>query len=233
GVGPLVELLRPRLELGGVDDTLLREQAGDAVEPVLEVARGQIVGGVHALDPVAELVDVVDGPARGSHDGDHRRLPARVEGRLAVLALHRSEPVHAAEIVDAVHPALPRLASYPEVSCRRRHLSATPIFPCTNAGARRPARQPPRRSTSARAHVIREGSITSFSAKGSPNGRVASMPSLAVMPRSSALGSSIAPRLPAIVTRSRSACMRVATAQRTSDSSKTSISSSTTITSLR
>src|SRR5207245_2793221 len=90
-----------------------------------------------------------------------------------------------------------------------------------------------RRSTSPRAQVIFSGDITSFSANDRPNGRVASMPSLAVMPRSSALGSSIAPRLPEMTTRSRSACMRVATAQSTSDSSTTSMSSSTTITSFR
>src|SRR5205807_8352401 len=47
----------------------------------------------------------------------------------------------------------------------------------------------PSRSTRARAQAMRSGAITSFSANGAPNGRVASMPSLAVTPRSSALGS--------------------------------------------
>src|SRR2546422_7844620 len=64
---------------------------------------------------------------------------------------------------------------------------------------------------------MRSGAMTSFSANGAPNGRVASMPSLAVTPRSSALGSRSAPRLPEITTRSRSACVRVATAHRTSE----------------
>ena len=45
---------------------------------------------------------------------------------------------------------------------------------------RRPVQTPfaPWRSTSARAHAIFAGGITSFSAKGSPKGRVASMPEL-------------------------------------------------------
>src|SRR5262249_41229836 len=50
------------------------------------------------------------------------------------------------------------------------------------------------RSTRARAHSMRGAGITSFSANGWPKGRVASMPIFAVTPRSSALGSSIAPR---------------------------------------
>src|SRR5439155_25714354 len=47
----------------------------------------------------------------------------------------------------------------------------------------------PSRSTRARAQAMRSGAMTSLSANGAPNGRVASMPSLAVTPRSSALGS--------------------------------------------
>ena len=93
-----------RLHLPGSDHALLGEDARDAVQPVLEVTGAEVVGGIHALDPVAELVDVVEpGGAGGAHDGHHRRLPRRMEWRLVLLALHRTEPVHAAEIVDAVH----------------------------------------------------------------------------------------------------------------------------------
>jgi hypothetical protein len=71
---------------------------------VLEIAGTEVMGGIHALDPVAKLVDVVEpGGARRPHDGHHHGLPRRVERRLVLLALHRAEPVHAAEIVDAVH----------------------------------------------------------------------------------------------------------------------------------
>src|SRR4029453_4809270 len=67
-------------------------------------ARAQVVGGVHALDPVTELVDVVEARApRPPHDRHDRRLPAPVERRLVLLPLHRPEAVHAAEIVDTVH----------------------------------------------------------------------------------------------------------------------------------
>src|SRR4029077_7279876 len=87
-----------------VDDALFHEHARDTVQPVLEVARAEVVRGVHALDPVAELVNVV--AAWGEHgalDGDDHGLPAPVKWRLVLLALHRAEAVHPAEIVDAVH----------------------------------------------------------------------------------------------------------------------------------
>src|SRR5882724_12005509 len=103
-VGPSGEELRAALQLLGRDHALFHEHAGNAVQPVLVVAGPEVVGRIHPLDAVAELVQVVETVAHArAHDGVHYRLPGRVKGGLVRLALHRPEAVHPAEIVDPVH----------------------------------------------------------------------------------------------------------------------------------
>src|SRR5262249_8661290 len=74
----------------------------------LVVAGVQVANGLHALDGMPELVDVVEGPQACALDGDHHRFPLRVKGGLVRLTLYRTEAVHASEIVYAVHQILPQ-----------------------------------------------------------------------------------------------------------------------------
>ena len=60
------------------------------------------MGGVHALDGVAERVHVPTALA-SDHAAEDHPFPWGVEDRLVRLDLDGSEAVHAAEIVDAVH----------------------------------------------------------------------------------------------------------------------------------
>ena len=107
GVGPRGEERDPRLHLRLGHDALFHEQARDAVQPLLVVGGREIVGRAHALDGVAELVDVVEAPPRaGPHHGEHLRLPGRVEHGLLVLPLHPAEALHPTEVVDPVHGSL-------------------------------------------------------------------------------------------------------------------------------
>ena len=107
-IGPLAEERRARPEILLAHHALFHEDPGDPVEPFLVVGGAQVVAGVHPLDAVAELVDVVDAarPAR-PHHGDDGRLPRRVEDGLVVLALDGPEALHPTQIVHAVHPSLP------------------------------------------------------------------------------------------------------------------------------
>src|SRR3954451_402434 len=72
------------------------------------VAACEILHGTHALDGMAELVDIVVPAAEGGdHDAEDAAFPVVVEGRFVRLGVDGSEPVHAAEIVHAVHDAAP------------------------------------------------------------------------------------------------------------------------------
>src|SRR5262245_21620642 len=100
------------------------------MEPVLVVAGGQILGGRHPLDGVAELVDVVV-PSRegGDEHPEHAPLPVRVEDRLILLASHGAPPLHCPKVLDPVH-VLPPSPSAPGggPSHRRRHAPSAPPF---------------------------------------------------------------------------------------------------------
>ena len=77
---------------------------------MLVVARAEIARLVHALDAVAELVEIVDAPDHaGQVHHEHGLFPVRVKGRLVRLPLDGAEAVHAAEIVDAVHGGCARM----------------------------------------------------------------------------------------------------------------------------
>jgi hypothetical protein len=75
-----------------------------APEPALIVGGRQVVDRVHFLDgravarPRAQTLQIHQLAQR-----EDARLPALVERRLATRRDHRAEPVHAAQIVDAVH----------------------------------------------------------------------------------------------------------------------------------
>src|SRR5687767_11427285 len=89
------------------------EQLLQAPQPVLVVARGQVLGGRHLLARVAGLVDVpLAEKAGGQRERERLALPLAVEDGLVALDVHGTEAVHAAEVVGAVH----------------RFTSATPIM---------------------------------------------------------------------------------------------------------
>src|SRR5262249_47485327 len=91
-----------RLELLRRDGAVLHEQRRDPGQPVLVVRRGEIVRRVHTLDGVTEPVHVAGAAAeRRREDG---ALPLLVEDRLVRLDLYEAEAVHAAQVVDPVHP---------------------------------------------------------------------------------------------------------------------------------
>ncbi len=72
------------LELVGLGKARLDRKDADAREPVLEVARRKVVGGLHALDRVAELAATVGAEKTNGADHHPKRaaLPGVVEHRL-------------------------------------------------------------------------------------------------------------------------------------------------------
>src|SRR5262244_3773246 len=71
---------------------------------MLVVARRKVLGPRHLLARVAGHVQVPLAEVAGGHgESEHPRFPFHVENWLALLNLHRAEPVHPAHIVDAVH----------------------------------------------------------------------------------------------------------------------------------
>jgi hypothetical protein len=89
---------RPRASAGLDEDSLERRH------PAAVVAERQVLDRIHALDRVAEGVDVR--PAEADRLVDHAEdalLPVGVEDRLVPLDDDRAEAVHAAHVVDAVH----------------------------------------------------------------------------------------------------------------------------------
>src|SRR5439155_27010928 len=82
------------------------EQAFEAVQPQLVVARVEVLAGRQPLAHRARLVDVpLTEVTGGKGDGERATLPGVVERRLVRLDHDWPEPVHAAEVVEAVHPA--------------------------------------------------------------------------------------------------------------------------------
>ena len=98
------EPLHHVLDLAGCDRPLTQQALLEAPQPALEVGGREVVDRVHLLASRA---------AAGSRaqmfqlhqqvQGEDTRLPALVVRRLATRRDHRAEPVHTAQIVDAVH----------------------------------------------------------------------------------------------------------------------------------
>src|SRR5262245_49535952 len=82
------------------------------MQPMLVVARGQIMRGVHALNSVADLVNVELPAGKGrDHQGKDPSLPVMMKHGFMVFSDNWPHPVHTAHIMDAVHPPSP-LAAY-------------------------------------------------------------------------------------------------------------------------
>ena len=97
--------IRPAtLEFRSADQAGLERKLGQGGQPFFVVARAQVFGGRHALDPVSERIR---GPARpGAHrpgQRGHTGFPTRMKYRLVGLVQDRAETVHAAHVVYAVH----------------------------------------------------------------------------------------------------------------------------------
>ncbi len=108
GVVMLAEERDPRLQFIAVNEPLLDRVAHHRRQPTLVVRRPQVFRRGHAFDAMAERVDVVvSRTTQEPIEAKHAAFPCGVEDRLILLALDRAEAVHAAEVVDAVHGALP------------------------------------------------------------------------------------------------------------------------------
>src|SRR5215472_16975229 len=95
---------RARLEVLAGEQPVLDGQGGGRGEPVLVVARHQVVPRRHPLDGVPELT------AAGLHRAKHDlhecpgpRLPRLVKGGFRRGMVNRAEALHAAQVMDAVH----------------------------------------------------------------------------------------------------------------------------------
>src|SRR5204863_7917340 len=102
------QLVRPRIDLRRAEDTLLDEITLDGREPALVIAGGKILGRRHALDPVAELVDIVEALHRADTvDTADASFPGFVEDWLVLLALDPAEAVRATARVPYVRATPP------------------------------------------------------------------------------------------------------------------------------
>ena len=100
----VLESGRAPLQLGRVDDALFNEQAVDGGEPAFVIGRVEVFVRRHALDAVAEFVEVVEALAEGCElDREDGPLPVGMKERLARVVLDAAEAVHSAEVVDSVH----------------------------------------------------------------------------------------------------------------------------------
>ena len=102
---------RARLQLGMSHQPVLHRQRGRRGEPVLVVARCQVVARLHPLDRVPEL-----SPARlhraddDLHQCPGHRLPPAAKGGLSRRMANRPEALHAAQVMNAIHqPDITRL----------------------------------------------------------------------------------------------------------------------------
>jgi hypothetical protein len=101
------EPLHHVLDLPGSDRPLAQQALLGAPQPALIVGGRQVVDRVHFLDgraatrPRAQTLQV-----HQLEQGEDARLPALVIRRLVTRRDHGAEPVHAAQIVDAVHQRL-------------------------------------------------------------------------------------------------------------------------------
>ena len=83
---------------------MLYRQGGRRGEPVLVIARRQVMARLHALDRMAELAPA--GLDRASYNYQQRpghSLPPAAKNRLRRRIAHLSEALHATQVMDAVH----------------------------------------------------------------------------------------------------------------------------------
>ena len=85
------------------EHSLLVQKCLDRVQPPLVVNGLQVGGGLHALDHVAKLIEVVVTADSFGEDRANLALPLGVKDRFVGLDDDRAEPVHPAHVVDAVH----------------------------------------------------------------------------------------------------------------------------------
>src|SRR5205809_442954 len=91
-------------ELVWREEALLHEQAIEAEQPMLVVGRVQVRGAGHLLAGVARHVDVpLAQEAGGERHAEDAAFPFVVEDRLVPLGNDGPHPVHASEIMRAVH----------------------------------------------------------------------------------------------------------------------------------
>src|SRR5262249_38740294 len=86
------------------------EQLHDLCVPQLVVVKSQIFRRRKKFPCLATCISIpfAPGPERGP-DGLQASLPARMKHRLGLLRLDRTEVLHPAHVVDAVHPFVPSL----------------------------------------------------------------------------------------------------------------------------
>ncbi len=96
------------VNLCGGQDILAGQVELDRRQPAFEIRRLQVLGGLHLLDAIAKLVDIIRAPAPSVcvHDNDVC-FPFGVEPSFVRIPMDRPEAVHATHIVDAVHRAPP------------------------------------------------------------------------------------------------------------------------------
>lgn len=103
-MGIVPESDRTPLQLGRVNDALLDEQAVDGSEPAFVVGRAEVFVWGHALDAVAEFIEVVEALSESRElnrkDGP---FPVGMKERLVRVVVDEAEAVHSAEVVDSVH----------------------------------------------------------------------------------------------------------------------------------
>src|SRR5262245_45331344 len=93
-----------RLELLARDEPVLDGELLEPEEPVLVVAGRQVLGGGHLLAGIAAHVDGPLAPRPHRHvQGEDPALPVVMKDGLVLFPIDRAEPVHAAEVVGAVH----------------------------------------------------------------------------------------------------------------------------------
>src|SRR5262249_40037201 len=92
------------LEFAGREHAPFEQSLFETGEPAAVVAVLQIGHGIESLERVPPRVDVAAEPEAGERrHAEDARLPALVEDRLGGFEPNRSEAVHAAHVVDAVH----------------------------------------------------------------------------------------------------------------------------------
>src|SRR4051794_17271954 len=98
----VTKVLSPLIQFVARQEAMLEEVALGRGQPAFEIGRSQIVRRVHALDAIAERVDVKVALAPGDHrHGADLRLPGSMKERLVLLAHDWTKAVHTAHIVHA------------------------------------------------------------------------------------------------------------------------------------
>jgi hypothetical protein len=96
---------RPCLQLRPAHQPMLNSQRGRRGEPVLVVARGQVVTRLHSLHRVPELPFArLDCAPHNIEERPGHRLPLMAPNRFRRRMTNRPEPLPATQVMDTVHP---------------------------------------------------------------------------------------------------------------------------------